>query len=61
MHLGNERASLTHPDYASLVDPLFSCARKRVKKNLFRNIAKFNHAITTKNYPLLQSNRNEIR
>jgi hypothetical protein len=30
-------AALTHPDYASLVDPLFCYAEKRVKKAFFFN------------------------
>ena len=32
MENGLKRAPLTHPDCATLVDPLFACGGKRVKK-----------------------------
>jgi hypothetical protein len=38
----NERAPPTHPDCAALVDPLFACGGKRVKK--FENIFIFQDA-----------------
>jgi len=32
IRISSNRTPLTHPDYASLVDPLFACGGKRVKK-----------------------------